>query len=168
MLISSKSILINAKKNHKAIFHFEHGSSFESCKKAIDASKENFDKNIEITKMVVEYAHLKNVTGKTEIEIMGQNLKNDLNISNKISVNDCIEFIKKTNIDSLAPAVGTAHDLYNGITKININSDLQDKWSNSVRLYLETNKNVIDLRKIISSGMNSIKQEIDLKMNINN
>ena len=55
-----------------------------------------------------------------------------------------------------------------GITKININSDLQDKWSKSVREYLLNNKDVIDPRKIISSGMKDLKKEIDLKININN
>ena len=46
--------------------HLDHGSSFEACKKAIDAgftsvmidaSKHSLAENIRITKEVVEYAH---------------------------------------------------------------------------------------------------------------
>ena len=47
-----------------------------------------------------------------------------------------------------------------GITKININSDIQEAWSKSVKEYLKENKEVIDPRKVIGSGF----QE---KININ-
>ncbi len=54
-----------------------------------------------------------------------------------------------------------------GITKININSDLQEVWSKSVRDFIRENKEMIDPRKIIESGIDSLKQEINYKMNIN-
>ena len=54
-----------------------------------------------------------------------------------------------------------------GITKININSDLQSVWSMEVRDYLNNNKDVIDPRKIISCGMDKFKEEIERKININ-
>lgn len=199
------------------VLHLDHGKCVESCIKAIDAgftsvmidaSKENFEKNIELTKEVVKYAHKRKVTVEAELGVMGE-LKNDSAefgcLTNK---NDCLKFIKETNVDSLAASVGTVHGLYtgevnidynliheissnvdiplvlhggsglsndilkkcveSGITKININSDLQDKWSKSVRMYLKSNHQVIDPRKIILSGMDSLKEEIDLKMNINN
>lgn len=277
MLVNSKLILANAKKNKKAVFHFninnlewtknillecnklnipvilgvsesaiaymggynvvysivsslikdldikidvvlhlDHGKSIESCIKAInagftsvmiDASHETFEKNIEITKNVVEYAHLRNVTVEAELGVMGEKSDNNLKLGNLTNKDDCILFINKTNIDSLAASVGTVHGLYTGslninydlikeisnnisipmvlhggsglsnsilkkcvdcgITKININSDLQDKWSNGVRTYLKLNTNVIDPRKIIESGMNDLRKEINLKLNIN-
>lgn len=55
-----------------------------------------------------------------------------------------------------------------GIIKININSDIQEAWSKSVRTFLEKNKNEIDPRKIIGSGFESIKEVITSKININN
>ena len=54
-----------------------------------------------------------------------------------------------------------------GITKININSDLQYAWSMAVRNYLNINNNIIDPRKIINSGMNVFKEEIEKKYSIN-
>lgn len=45
-----------------------------------------------------------------------------------------------------------------GITKININTELQIAWSKAVREFLNNNKNVYDPRKIIKSGECAIKE----------
>ena len=189
----------------------------ESCKKAIDAgftsvmidgSLKEFEENIRITKEVVEYAHLNEVTVEAELGAMGELKDNKVSFGQLTNVSDCLEFVDKTGIDSLAASVGTVHGKYtgelnidydlikdiasvleiplvlhggsglsndilkkcvlSGITKININSDLQDVWSKEVRNYLENNKDVIDPRKIILSGMDSLTREIDNKININN
>lgn len=55
-----------------------------------------------------------------------------------------------------------------GITKININSDIQEAWSLAIRTYLNENNSVIDPRKIIGSGFTAIKSVVDQKNNINN
>ncbi len=47
-----------------------------------------------------------------------------------------------------------------GISKININTELQYVWSKAVREYLSNNKDVYDPRKIISSGEQAIKERI--------
>ena len=53
--------------------HLDHGDTFELCKECIDegftsvmidASHEPFEKNVEITKKVVEYAHKHNCVGR--------------------------------------------------------------------------------------------------------
>ncbi len=54
-----------------------------------------------------------------------------------------------------------------GITKININSDIQDAWSKAVREFIEKNKEVIDPRKIIGAGFDAIKETVASKININ-
>ena len=48
-----------------------------------------------------------------------------------------------------------------GISKININTDLQSVWSKAVRKFLEENQDVYDPRKIIGSGEQSIKNRIE-------
>lgn len=55
-----------------------------------------------------------------------------------------------------------------GITKININSDIQDAWSKKVKEYIKENEEVIDPRKIIGSGFVAIKDIVREKININN
>ena len=56
--------------------HLDHGDTFELCKECIDegftsvmidASHEPFDKNVEITKKVVEYAHKYNCSVESEL-----------------------------------------------------------------------------------------------------
>lgn len=48
-----------------------------------------------------------------------------------------------------------------GISKININTELQSVWSKALRKYLSENETVYDPRKIIGSGEQAIKDEID-------
>ena len=55
-----------------------------------------------------------------------------------------------------------------GITKININSDIQDAWSKGVSEYIKENHDEIDPRKIIGSGFTAIKEVVASKININN
>lgn len=47
-----------------------------------------------------------------------------------------------------------------GISKININTELQSVWSKAVRKYLLENEDVYDPRKIISSGEAAMKERI--------
>ena len=56
--------------------HLDHGLDFETCKNCvdsgftsvmIDASKYPFEKNVEITKKVVDYAHSKSVVVEVEL-----------------------------------------------------------------------------------------------------
>ena len=99
--------------------HLDHGSSFESCKKAIDAgftsvmidaSKYELSENIKITKEVTDYAHQKNVSVEAEIGHIGGENSNIL----YASAEDCLKLVKETNIDFLAPAIGSVHGLYKG------------------------------------------------------
>lgn len=99
--------------------HLDHGSSFESCKKAIDAgftsvmidaSKYELSENIKITKEVTNYAHSKNVSVEAEIGHIGGENSNIL----YAAAEDCLKLVKETNIDFLAPAIGSVHGLYKG------------------------------------------------------
>ena len=196
--------------------HLDHGSSVESCIRAIDAgfnsvmldmSKKPLKENIELTKEVVKYAKNNNVSVEAEIGSMGSISGKGLEIGTNTNLKDCLTFVEETGIDSVAAAVGTVHGIYRGelnidyklieqlyenlnvplvlhggsgldsetlrkcreagVTKININSDLQEAWSKGVRSYLEENKDVIDPRKIIGSGVAALKEMIDIKININ-
>ncbi len=185
--------------------HLDHGSSFESCKKAIDAgfssvmidaSKNNIEENIKITTKTVNYAHQKGISVEAELGYIGtaqDSMKNT-------TAEQCIEFYNATKIDAIAPAIGNVHGIYKkkpnldfetiseinnsisipivlhggtgipekqlrksiscGISKININTDLQIAWSKAVRKYLKHNKKVYDPRKIISSGEQGIRERI--------
>ena len=56
--------------------------------------------------------------------------------------------------------------IFCGISKININTDLQYAWANKVREYIEYNKDLYDPRKIIKSGESAIKKVVHEKNKI--
>lgn len=82
--------------------------------------KINFEKNIEITKKIVEVAHSVNVTVEAslgEMPLSHGGLVSNLEIEGaRTDPDKADEFVKKTGIDILAPSIGNIHCLY------------KDKW----------------------------------------
>lgn len=104
--------------------HLDHGSSFEKCKEAIDAgftsvmidaSHHPFEENVETTSKVVEYAHANGVSVEAELGTVGGQ-EDDIVADGVIYADpkECEELVKRTNIDFLAPALGSVHGPYKG------------------------------------------------------
>lgn len=104
--------------------HLDHGTSFENCKKAIDAgfssvmidaSSKPLAENIEITNTVVEYAHAKGVSVEAELGVVGGE-EDDIIADGVVYADpaECKELVDNTNIDCLAPALGSVHGPYKG------------------------------------------------------
>lgn len=104
--------------------HLDHGNREHAlqCIKSggynsvmIDASHETFEKNISITKEIVEKAHAKNITVEAELGVLS-GIEDDMNIDEKLKKftqpSEVEEFVKQTGCDSLAIAVGTSHGAY--------------------------------------------------------
>ena len=107
----------------EAIFavHLDHGtedvcydcidSGFYSSV-MVDASHEEFAKNVEITKRVVDAAHAKGVVVEAELGQLG-GVEEDVTGSVKLTnPEQAAEFIDKTGVDSLAVAIGTSHGAF--------------------------------------------------------
>ncbi len=81
----------------------------------VDASKHSFEKNIEITKKVVEYAHSKGVVVEAELGKLA-GIEDDVNVDAKDAIytdpDQVAEFVEKSGCDSLAIAIGTSHGAY--------------------------------------------------------
>ncbi len=104
--------------------HLDHGPDFETCKACIDggftsvmidASHYDFNKNIEISKEVVEYAHSKGVVVEAELgQLAG--VEDDVKVADadaQFTQPDQVEeFVDRTGVDSLAIAIGTSHGAY--------------------------------------------------------
>jgi fructose-bisphosphate aldolase class II len=78
----------------------------------IDASHEEFKKNIEITKRVADRAHAKGIVVEAELGQLG-GVEED--IVGSVCLTDpsqAAEFIEKSGCDSLAVAIGTSHGAY--------------------------------------------------------
>jgi len=87
------------------------GSGFYSSV-MIDASHEKFEKNVEITKRVVDRAHDKGISVEAELGQLG-GVEEDIMGSECLTEPDqAAEFVAKTGCDSLAVAIGTSHGAY--------------------------------------------------------
>jgi len=138
-----KGLIEDLKITIPVCLHIDHGNSFETCKKAIDAgftsvmidaSNYSLEKNINITKQVVEYAKKSNVTVESEIGHIGDA---DDNTSKEIAyanVDDVLKLVNETNVDLVAPALGSVHGLYKGEPKLNF--EKMKEISNSVKIPL--------------------------------
>jgi len=110
----------------EAIFavHLDHGDE-ETCYECvdsgsyssvmIDASHEPLDKNIEITKRVVDYAHARGVVVEAELGMLG-GVEEHVSVAEsdaRLTDPDEAEvFVRETRVDSLACAIGTSHGAY--------------------------------------------------------
>jgi fructose-bisphosphate aldolase class II len=109
-----------------AIFavHLDHGDE-ETCYECIDsgffssvmidASHDPFDKNVAITKRVVDKAHAKGISVEAELGMLG-GVEEDIKVEDG---NACLtdpdeakDFVNKTGCDSLACAIGTSHGAF--------------------------------------------------------
>ena len=105
--------------------NLDHGDNFETCKQfvddgftsvMIDASKQPFEENIEVTRKVVEYAHARDVVVEAELGQLG-GIEEDVvgvdDVSKHVAdPNQVVEFVEKSGCDSLAVACGTSHGAY--------------------------------------------------------
>ncbi len=106
------------------VLHLDHGEDFDICKQCvddgftsvmIDASHHPFEKNIEITKCVVEYAHSKGVVVEAELGRLA-GIEDAVSVSERDATftvpEQAAEFVEKTGVDSLAIAIGTSHGAF--------------------------------------------------------
>ncbi len=109
--------------NVPVALHLDHGTSFESCKAAIDAgftsvmidgSHHSIDENIAMTKEVVNYAHAKGVTVEAEIGTVGGEEDGIIGGIHYADPQESLRIVKEAGIDALAAALGSVHGPYNG------------------------------------------------------
>ena len=144
--------------------HLDHGDSFEACKNAIDAgftsvmidaSHFPYEENVRITKEVVEYARKYNVSVESELGRVGG--QEDNVVSQGVvyaDVDECVEFVKATGIDCLAPALGSVHGPYKGEPKLGFKEMLEIKEATNKPLVLHGGSGIPDyqIKESISRG----------------
>jgi len=103
--------------------HLDHGSSVEKCKQAIDAgftsvmidaSHSPLSENIKQTREVVDYAHARGISVEAELGTVGGQEDHVSGSIHYADLNECVELVKATEIDCLAPALGSVHGPYKG------------------------------------------------------
>ena len=108
--------------------HLDHCRKTELGKACVDAgwdavmmdfSHLPLEENIARTKEVADYAHAKGVAIEGEIGVIS-GVEEDIVASDEVKAgyDETVEFIKGSDIDVVAPAIGTAHGVYKGVPKL--------------------------------------------------
>lgn len=157
------------------VLHLDHGSSVESCKKAIDAgftsvmidsSSYPLNKNIAMVKEVVDYARPRNVTVEAEVGHIGgteDEISSDIAYA---SLEDCEVLVSDTHVNSLAPALGSVHGLYKGEPKIDLVQMAAIKGAVRIPLVLHGGTGIPDeiIRNSINCGICKININTELQI----
>ncbi len=108
----------------KAALHLDHGKDLEIVVKClrhgwtsvmIDASKEDYERNVAITSEVVRTAHIVGVPVEAELgRLAGVEdlVKVEDREASLTDPDQAAEFVERTGCDSLAVAIGTSHGAY--------------------------------------------------------
>lgn len=106
------------------VLHLDHGKSFADCMHAIrvgftsvmiDGSECPYDVNVALTSKVVEAAHAVGVSVEGEIGTIGAlstSVEGGVENVTYTQPDQVVDFISKTDVDTLAIAIGTAHGIY--------------------------------------------------------
>ncbi|MFB1052113.1 tagatose-bisphosphate aldolase subunit GatY [Paraliobacillus sp. JSM ZJ581] len=170
---------VAAKENDVPIaIHLDHHDTFDSIEASlklgtksvmIDGSHHTFEKNIEVTKQVVDEAHKYGATVEGELgKLVGQ--EDDLVVEAEDAAytdpDTVVEFVEKTGVDSLAVAIGTGHGLYE--TEPNLDFERLEKISNLVDvpivLHGASGISKEDVQKSIELGCAKVNISTELKI----
>ncbi len=170
------------KYNIPIVLHLDHHTDIKSIKKSlelgtksvmIDASHYNYEENIQIVKKVVEMAHKFGATVEAELGMLGGQ-EDDLIVDEKDSKytnpTQAADFVKKTGIDSLAVAIGTAHGLYKEEPKLDFERLKEIREIVKIPLVLHGASGVPEeaVRKAISLGITKVNIATELKIPFSN
>lgn len=157
--------------------HLDHGDSYETvvkCLRAgytsvmIDGSTLPFEENVALVQKVTETAHIAGVPVEAELGTIG-GVEDDMEVSEEdagfTSADTAENFVKRTNIDTFAPAYGTAHGLYK--TQPNLQFDLLEDIASrvDVPLVMHGASGVSDegVQKSVIRGASKVNFSTELK-----
>lgn len=130
------------------VIHLDHGDSFETVMRAIqagftsvmiDASHLPYEENIALTKKVVEAAHYANVSVEAEVGSIGTT-GNSIEGGTEGVIytvpSEAKEFIERTGVDTFTAAIGTAHGVYPANMKPKLRIDILQEITKEVKVPL--------------------------------
>lgn len=170
------------KYNIPIALHLDHFETFDEIKKyidlgikscMIDASHHPFEENVRIVKEVTDYAHKYGVSVEAELGRLG-GVEDDLVVDEKdakyTNPAQALEFVKATQIDSLAVAIGTAHGLYVGEPKIDFERLEEIRRIVDIPLVLHGASDIPNemVKRTIDLGICKVNIATDLKIPFSN
>ncbi len=160
--------------------HLDHGSSFELAMQAlrtgytsimIDGSKEAFEDNIAVTKRVADACRPCGIPVEAELGKVGGK-EDDLVCDDPgyTDPDDAVKFVAETGITSLAVAIGTAHGVYKGVPKLDVERLSQIRKAVSIPLVLHGASGVPDeaVKDCIRRGISKVNFATELRIAYSN
>ena len=159
------------------VVHLDHGNSFDLAMRAlrvgytsimIDGSHESFADNVAVSKAVADACHPSGVPVEAELGKVGGK-EDDLEAGDENPYTDpqqAKEFVERTGVDSLAVAIGTAHGVYKGIPKVDVDRLSTIREVVSIPLVLHGTSGVPDdiVRECVRRGICKVNYATDLRI----
>lgn len=164
------------KANVPVAIHLDHGNSFELAMKAyrtgytsimIDGSHGSFEENIALTKSVVDVCKNGNVPVEAELgKVGGKEDDLDGGEGGYTDPLEAKEFVQRTGADSLAISIGTAHGVYKGEPKLDLNRLSQIREVVDIPLVLHGTSGVPDeiVTECVNRGICKVNYATDLRI----
>lgn len=155
--------------------HLDHGSSLALAKKCVaggfssvmfDGSLVPFEDNIKFTKEVTDFALPMDVSVEGELGTIGGKEEGDTDLeASYTKVSEAEEFVRRTNVSTLAIGVGTAHGVYKGTPHINIERIKEIHAAIDTPLVLHGASGLSDevLKDCIAAGITKINFATELR-----
>lgn len=159
--------------------HLDHGKSLEAIMRAIkcgftsvmfDGSDLPFEENVEVTRRIVDFAHSVGVSVEAELGAVGggygkaeggeapppELLTDPLQAA---------EFVRRTNCDALAVAIGTVHGKYKGKPKLDFERLERIRQLTNIPLVLHGGSGIPpeDVKKAVHLGVRKINIYYDMQ-----
>lgn len=134
----------------------------------IDASKLQFEHNVERTKEVVAYASRRGVNVEAELGKIG-GVEDDIVVNEADAMlavpEECEQFLALTGVPTLAPAIGTAHGIYKGEPNIDFKRIEQIASRVAVPLVLHGGSGIPadQVKRCVALGMAKMNVATELK-----
>lgn len=171
-----KGLMEDLKITVDVAIHLDHGTSFDSCKKAIDAgftsvmidgSHHPINENIAVSKEVVDYAKARGVSVEAEVGTVGGQEDNIIGAGIiYANVTECIRITKEAKIDFLAPALGSVHGPYKGEPVLGFKEMEEIKNAINLPLVLHGGTGIPDemIKRAISCGTAKINVNTECQL----
>lgn len=179
-LIGPAMINMAKKATVPVAIHYDHGLTAERCREALelgfssvmyDCSTDSYEDNIQKVQEIVELAHSLGATVEGELGHVGDNVDSKEGDSHtddpsKFYTDPAMaeDFVKRTGIDALAIAIGTAHGTYTCTPKLDIErlKEIRAKIDTPLVLHGGSGLPVGDLQACITNGITKVNIFTDL------
>ena len=158
--------------------HLDHGTSFEQAMLCIrhgfssvmfDGSKMPLEENIAMTNRVGEIARAVGVSLEGELGRIG-GTEDDITVEDKDALftnpQEAATFVKETEVDALAVAIGTAHGPYKGEPRLDFDrlKEIRDKVDTPLVLHGASGVPDESIQRAIELGVGKINIDTDIRL----